>query len=126
MRPRCLVLSLCSFFLTPLALANDSTAELKTGGLVLSNSSNIEMHAEDLFISSKLVTIHYVFMNTSPHDISTIVAFPMPRITNDTTEDNGTTFEIPNENSDNFLDFSTLVNGRPISARVERRRKVDL
>ena len=43
------------------ALAKDSTAELKTGGLVLLKSSNIEMQSEDLFISSKEIEIKYVF-----------------------------------------------------------------
>jgi hypothetical protein len=41
----------------------------------------------------------------------------MPRITIDP----GTTIEIPNEDADNFLEFSTSVNGQPISARAERR-----
>ena len=47
-----------------------------------------------------------------------VIAFPMPRISMSTA---GEDIVIPNENSDNFLDFSTSVNGRPISARTELR-----
>ena len=35
------------------ALANDSTAELTTGGLVLAKSADIEMRSEDLAISPR-------------------------------------------------------------------------
>ena len=37
------------------ALANDSTAELRAGGLVLTRTNNIEMRCEDLFISAAQV-----------------------------------------------------------------------
>ncbi len=80
MTPRCFNLLSCLFFLGAPALANDSTAELKTGGLVLLKSSKIEMRSEDLFISSKEINIKYVFLNNSPTDIATVIAFPMPRI----------------------------------------------
>ena len=99
-----------------------STAELKTGGLILSKSSKIEMQSEDLLISSKEIKIKYVFLNDLPTDIATIIAFPMPRISMSSA---GGDIEIPNENSDNFLDFSTSVNGRPISARTELRAYQD-
>ena len=118
MTPRCFNLLSCLFFLGAPALANDLTAELKTGGLVLLKSSKIEMRSEDLFISSKEINIKYVFLNNSPTDITTVIAFPMPRISMSTA---GEDIVIPNENSDNFLDFSTSVNGRPISARTELR-----
>jgi hypothetical protein len=122
MIPRWFNLLSCLFFLGVPALANDSTAELKTGGLVLLKSSKIEMLSEDLFISSKEINIKYVFLNDSPTDIATIIAFPMPRIL---MSNWGEILEIPNENSDNFLDFSTSVNGRPMSARAELRAYQD-
>ncbi len=117
MLSRCYYLFSCLFLIAP-ALANDSTAELETGGLVLLKSSDIQMLSEDLFISTKEIKIHYVFRNNSPRDIATVIAFPMPRIS---TNDPGETLEIPNEESDNFLDFSTSVNGRSIPVRAELR-----
>jgi hypothetical protein len=62
------------------ALANDSVAELGTGGVVLSRSDSIAMESEDLFLSRDKVTVDYVFRNSSDKDIDTIVAFPMPDI----------------------------------------------
>jgi len=47
------------------ALANDSTAELAAGGLVLTRTDAIEMRSEDLFISEEAVQVRYVFVNTS-------------------------------------------------------------
>ncbi len=121
MQLRRLSLMLSFFFLTAPALANDSTAALETGGLVLTKSLQIEMRSEDLFISNKIINIRYLFINHSSQDISTIVAFPMPRISND----RGTTIEIPNGTADNFLEFSTSVNGQPVAARAERRAYKD-
>ncbi|TIT62302.1 MAG: DUF4424 domain-containing protein, partial [Mesorhizobium sp.] len=43
------------------ALANDSVAELGTGGLILSRSDAVAMQSEDLFISPQKVTVDYVF-----------------------------------------------------------------
>jgi len=117
MLSRRFVLLLWPFFIATAAGANDSTAGLGAGGLVLLKSPNIEMTTEDLFISAHEVRVHYVFWNNSPIDIATVIAFPMPRIS----PDPGVTVEIPNEDSDNFLDFSTSVNGRPISIRAELR-----
>jgi hypothetical protein len=45
------------------ALANDTTAELATGGLIFVTNENIEMSAEDLFISAKQVRVRYRFVN---------------------------------------------------------------
>ena len=76
MLPRCYNLLSCLFFTAVPALANDSTAELETGGLVLRKSSDIEMLSEDLFISTQEIKIHYVFRNNSTTDVSTVIAFP--------------------------------------------------
>ena len=58
------------------ALANDSVAELGTGGLILSRSDAVAMQSEDLFISPEKVTVDYVFHNNTDKDA--IVAFPLP------------------------------------------------
>lgn len=99
------------------ARANDSTAELAAGGLVLTRSDGIEMRSEDLSISRRAVKVDYVFRNTSGKDITTLVAFPMPDITGDI----DFTDSIPHPGSDNMLGFSTTVDGRPVAARMEQR-----
>src|SRR5260370_36789263 len=68
-------------------LANDSTAELATGGLKFLTSPDIEMRSEELFISVPQIRVRYHFFNTSAKDIKTLVAFPMPDITNPNNDD---------------------------------------
>ena len=64
------------------AMANDSSAELKQGGLVLVHNPGVEMRAEDLYISPTAVKVRYRFLNTTARDRQVLVAFPMPNITN--------------------------------------------
>lgn len=95
------------------ATANDSTAELTAGGLVLRQSDTIDMRSEDLYISAEQVRVRYVFHNTSAADVTTIVAFPLPDL------------ELEYEGDYSFpSDFETVVAGvrQPISA--ERRATV--
>ncbi|MBN9275379.1 MAG: DUF4424 domain-containing protein [Mesorhizobium sp.] len=98
------------------ALANDSVAELGTGGIVLSRSDSIAMESEDLFLSRDKVTVDYVFRNGSDKDIDTIVAFPMPDI-------EGNPNEVPSipDDRDNFLDFEATMDGKPLSPQLEQR-----
>jgi Domain of unknown function (DUF4424) len=71
----CLLFSVMDASMT---LANDTSAQLATGGLVFTQSYSIEMAKEDLYISPEEVRVNYVFHNSSDKDIETIVAFPMP------------------------------------------------
>lgn len=100
------------------ALANDSTAELAAGGLVMTKSPAIEMRAEDLYISTKEVRVRYRFANTSARDVSVLVAFPMPDITTHGFDD---TLSIPTQDPVNIMGFSTTVDGQPVAAKVDQR-----
>jgi hypothetical protein len=97
--------------------ANDSTAELATGGLLFTKSPDIEMRSEDLFISMKEIRVRYRFFNHSNHDVVTQVAFPMP----DLVFGGDTDLAIPTNDPENILGFSTTVDNRPIAALVERK-----
>lgn len=98
--------------------ANDSSAELKSGGLVLTKDPAIEMRSEDLYISAKQVRVRYRFANTSPRPVTILVAFPLPDITIEGEDDN---ISVPTEDPRNFLAFSTTVDGRPVQAQVEQK-----
>lgn len=100
------------------ASANDSTAELTTGGLRLVNTAQIAMQSEDLFVSTDSIRVHYRFKNTSDKDVTTLVAFPMPDITIEGIDD---TIAIPTENPENILGFSITVDGKPVTAQVQQR-----
>jgi hypothetical protein len=101
------------------ALANDSSAELAQGGLVLKKHDGIAMKSEDLYISPDAVRVKYEFLNTTAHDERIIVAFPMPDITTEGVDDN---IAIPDiQQPENFLDFATVVDGTPVKAQAEQR-----
>jgi hypothetical protein len=104
------------------ARANDSTAGLAAGGLVLTKSADIEMKSEDLYISAKLVRVRYSFVNTSPKDLTVTVAFPLPDINANGYDDN---MDVPVDSATNFLGFTTLVDGKPVKMQVEQKALVD-
>ncbi|MDO9473536.1 MAG: DUF4424 domain-containing protein [Caulobacter sp.] len=102
------------------AAANDSTAELAAGGLVLTRTDAIVMKSEDLYISADEVRVRYVFLNTSGKAVTTRVAFPMPDI-------GGPEFffhdtNIPGgEDPANLLAFVTRVDGAAVRMDVEQK-----
>jgi len=100
------------------ASANDSTAELTTGGLVFARTPDVAMRAEDLFISEREVRVRYRFFNASPRDVASLVAFPMPDVVWEGLDVN---IAIPSDDPENFLDFHTLADGRPIVADLEQK-----
>ncbi|TPK17136.1 DUF4424 domain-containing protein [Mesorhizobium sp. B2-5-7] len=100
------------------AMANDSVAELGTGGLILSRSDAVAMQSEDLFISPEKVTVDYIFHNNTDRDVDAIVAFPMPDISGDPEEMPA----IPENQSDNFLGFEVTIDG--VAAKPQLEQKV--
>ncbi|MGU3493549.1 DUF4424 domain-containing protein [Xanthobacteraceae bacterium A53D] len=98
------------------ALANDTTAHLDAGGLVFVQNDVVEMKSEDLFISTEEVRVRYVFRNKTKDDQKVMVAFPMPDITVTESE-----ISIPDNASDNFLDFKTSVDGKPVETQLDQR-----
>ncbi|ADZ72288.1 DUF4424 domain-containing protein [Polymorphum gilvum] len=99
------------------AAANDSIAELKTGGLVLVRTDAISMDREDLFISLDEIQVAYRFRNTTDADVDTIVAFPMPEIQYNPYGDTA----LPDTANDNFLGFSATVEGVPVDIALEQK-----
>lgn len=99
------------------AFANDSIAELGTGGLILSRSDAVAMESEDLYISPEKVTVDYVFRNNTDKDVDAIVAFPMPDIEGDPNEMPA----IPDGQSDNFLGFELTIDGVAAKPQLEQK-----
>ena len=104
------------------ATANDTSAELAAGGLILTKNDTIIMASEDLYISPSAVRVRYSFVNTSPRDVTLRVAFPMPDI-------GGPGFfqsdvSIPVDDPANILGFTTKVDGAPVRASVEQKALV--
>ena len=99
------------------AHANDSSAELATGGLVLTKNTDVAMRSEDLYVSTKEIRVSYRFYNGSAAPVTTLVAFPMPDITVAGPDE---IITLPTENPDNLLDFETRVDGQPVTTSLEQ------
>jgi hypothetical protein len=110
-----------SLVLSTSALANDSSAVLAAGGLVLTKSDAIEMRSEDLFISTEEVRVRYDFFNHSDRDVTTQIAFPMPDIPYGIPDN----YALPTHDPLHILNFTTRVNGRPVAIMVERKAVLD-
>lgn len=101
------------------AFANDSSAELASGGIALVPNWDIVIDREDLYLSPETIGIRYVFRNTTDQPIRLLVAFPLPDV--DMTELFEVPVDIPSPDSANFVDFEVSVNGVPVEVSVERR-----
>lgn len=104
--------------LAPLAaMANDFSATLAAGGLVLTKSADIVMKSENLSLSERQVDVKYGFLNKSARDVTVVVAFPMPDLTPDPNDNEGA--PVPVDSPANFLHFATTVDGKTVAAQLE-------
>ncbi|TWF57242.1 DUF4424 domain-containing protein [Neorhizobium alkalisoli] len=99
------------------ALANDTTAELTTGGLTFVQTGDITMAEENLFLSRSQVKVDYVFINNSGKDVESTIAFPMPDVTGGSESD----LDYGDPEADNFLGFSVVQDGKPIKPELQQR-----
>lgn len=101
------------------ATANDSTAALGAGDLVLTESADIRMASEDLFISADVVRVSYSFLNESGAPITTRVAFPLPVADLDALGESDVGW--PTHNEKNLIDFEVKVDGKAVKPAREDR-----
>jgi Domain of unknown function (DUF4424) len=99
------------------AHANDSAAELSTGGLTFTRSAEVSMESEDLMISPDLVTVRYTFRNNAANPVNITVAFPLPDIELAEAEN----LAIPTNDTVNFVGFETRVEGKPVKLSIHQR-----
>jgi hypothetical protein len=111
------VLGIAAFASAP-ALANDSSAELSTGGLCFLQNPSVAMRSEQLFVSTTEIGVAYHFYNNTDRPVTSLVAFPMPDITIDNPDEN---ISIPAYDSANFLAFTTTVDSRRVATRLEQK-----
>lgn len=95
------------------ALANDSFAGLRNGGLVSGRTEAVAMRREVLTISPGRISVTYEFVNRSARTVSGVVAFPI--------EVRCGWFEFPTDYPDRF---ETTVDGRKVRTRTEVRALV--
>jgi hypothetical protein len=100
------------FLVAAPALANDSTATIGAGGLVLQKTDSIAMDSEDLYLSVDEVRVAYHFRNVTAVPVTTVIAFPMPP--RSLSDEYGGDVAYPSH-------FRTSVDGKPIKLRHERK-----
>ena len=110
------VVALLACHATP-ALANDSTAELAIGGLVLPRDAGISIESQELTIAPDQVTIRYVFLNPGTAPATVTVAFEFPEI--DLSEADN--YAIPSDDPANFVAFETKVDGKAVDFKIGQR-----
>lgn len=118
-----LALMLCALPPISKAWANDTSAELAAGGLVITKNDAIEMRSEDLFISREAVRVTYRFVNTSGRDATIRVAFPMPDIGGPDMFKSDVS--VPVDAPANILAFATTADGKPVRTDLEQKALVD-
>jgi len=101
--------------------ANDTMAEIPSGGLVFTNTDDVEMRSEELKISEKSVDVLYHFYNHSTNPVTSLVAFPMPDINQSW---GYSPIAIPSHDPENLFGFTTAVNGKKVHARIEQKAMV--
>lgn len=114
---RAAFLAFLVFVIASPARANDTMAELKTGGLAFTRSDTIEMQEEKLYISPKRVQVDYLFRNTAETPLQTYVAFPMPDIQGSPNYN----VDAGDTESDNFLAFTVSQDGIAIEPSLQQR-----
>jgi hypothetical protein len=105
------------------ARANDSTGFLGTGGLELRRAPGIALESEDLRISPTAIEVDYVFRNRGAAPVTTLVVFPLPDIDLRLHPEEAN-WDIPDQQSANFLDFTVTVNGQAVAPAVEQKALV--
>ena len=101
------------------AWADDSTAELGTGGILFTSNTPVRMAAEDLYISPNSVRIHFVFTNETAKDVETVVAFPLPDI--DAYQFHFSGIGSVLDDPVNFVGFNAVVDGKAVALKTEQR-----
>jgi hypothetical protein len=120
MTPRRIALTVLAALVTggfPAARANDSSAILESGELQLTNSPDITLEKEDLYISADEIRVAYRFRNTSAKDLVTLVAFPLP----DITVGDDANYSIDAQDPVNVIGFEVSVNGRRVEPNIQLR-----
>lgn len=101
------------------AAANDSTAQLGAGGIELIRNEAVELLAEDLYVSATEVRVAYRFRNKTDAPVTYLVAFPLPTI--DSIVPEAVNVMLPDADSENFVDFTVKVDGKPVTPMLEAR-----
>lgn len=110
----------CLFLLGGTALANDGFGGLSATGLQFSQTKDVQMLSEDLYLSLDKVSVSYVFRHTGSSDVTGEVIFPLPPINLGAINESDFAID-PNElDKPNFVGFTVKVDGRSVPVKTDR------
>jgi Domain of unknown function (DUF4424) len=109
----------CAAILPFTAQANDGFGGITATGLTFSQTKDVAMQTEDLYISQDKITVDYTFKNTSATDVTGEVIFPMPPIS--LWDINNGSINLPEDSTrDNLVNFTAKVDGKPVAVKIDR------
>jgi hypothetical protein len=106
--------------LSQAASANDGFGGLSATGLSFDQTGDVQMLAEELYVSADKIKVSYVFRNAGDADITGEVIFPLPPIGLAGLDESD--FAIDREKLDrpNFVNFTATVDGRAVPVQTDR------
>ena len=119
MRSKLLAILLAVAVLGPRAQADDLHISAPAGGLVPTGPTAIQMESEEVEISPRRISIHYVFRNPGDQDESPTITFRFPDM--DGMAVCADTYRLPRRNEVNFMGFNLLSGGNPIPTQKDVR-----
>jgi hypothetical protein len=99
------------------ALANDGYSQIGIGGLVLTDTTDISMDSEDLYVSEQEIRVNYVMTNTTEKDIEATVMFPLPDVILSSEYESARGLVDLSKD----LNFKTTVDGKPFPIELVQR-----
>lgn len=123
MRLKLLAAALVAFGLTAPARANDSAAAIGQGGLELVQQADVAMLSEDLYVSAPKIRVRYEFRNESAAPVTTLVAFPLPKVDLDQAYEGDIGW--PSADQNDPTGFRVRIDGLAVKPRLEAKALVN-
>jgi len=117
MLTKILGIALGFFLLGNAVRADDTFVALAAGGLVPMDPTTIQVESEEVEITPRRITIHYVFRNPGDQDESPTIAFSLPDL--DGMAMCASPYHLPRKNEVNFMGFNLLSGGKPIPTQMD-------
>ncbi|HTQ85252.1 MAG TPA: DUF4424 family protein [Candidatus Solibacter sp.] len=111
-----LAILLAVAFLGASARADDTRSSLPAGGLVPTGPTSIQIESEEVEITPRRISIHYVLRNPGDQDESPTVAFRLPDM--DGMALCADTYRLPHRNEVNYMGFNVNSGGNPIPKQI--------
>jgi hypothetical protein len=109
-------MTLCLGLAAPVR-ANDSAAAIGLGGLELVEQADVAMVSEDLYVSVPKIRVKYEFRNESAKPVTTLVAFPLPKV--DLNQAYESEIGWPSNDQNDPTGFKVKIDGVAVKPRLE-------